>query len=403
MVENRVLGGWTSILLYLMISLPLPTRSVLHIGVRLSLLILALAGLQQPGLAHQVSSASMVLEIETRDERWFRLTVETEVESSQDAELDDEIGPDQAARTFVESNLAVLVDEQEMPQSLVSNLVNRSDEDTPDELKRMVYETVWQGELPESGRELALYLRETADMSTILATIKNGEEQRRLQVMFGGEYSKIENIEQLSDGDPFEIVEPVSAAATQTKTDGEDSAGSVTLESLGRGLRANLGQHGLGFPLAVFVLTLLGVHRQPLVVTLGMFIVCHSLGFSLVHSGIVPGQNAYLWVATVCLLIVALDNVTPVLPAHWLRLILVAVAASALGMVMAASPQAKVLNGSFAVFLAGIYLLWVLICVVISLLKAKFTHKHIYRDWIAFPLSVLGAGIGLYVLIDSLL
>ena len=49
--------------------------------------------------AHKVSSASIILYLNTEDERTFTVSTQIEVESSGDAALDDEIGPEEAART----------------------------------------------------------------------------------------------------------------------------------------------------------------------------------------------------------------------------------------------------------------------------------------------------------------
>ncbi|MEO0417158.1 MAG: hypothetical protein AAF226_19655, partial [Verrucomicrobiota bacterium] len=166
-------------------------------------------------MAHKVSSVSAVLSVDTQEQRSFELTAEMEVESSGDDVTDDEIPPETAAQNFARENLVVIVDEQDVPFEISTEMVNTSYPDTPEELQRIVVYVTIKGEIPDGGESFSLYLEETAGMSIVVVTVKNGVQQRRMSVMLPGEYSRSVNVARLEETDPFEKETASSAAESK--------------------------------------------------------------------------------------------------------------------------------------------------------------------------------------------
>ncbi len=142
--------------------------------------------------AHKVSAASVVIFLDTEQEvPGYRLSLAMEVESSGDEVLDDQISPEDAARIFVEQHLQLIIDDEEQPQDLKVTLESQSDEGTPEELQKMAAVVEWKAPLPEGAEKLWLFLKETADLSIVIATVRNGKTERRMQVLFPGEISRV--------------------------------------------------------------------------------------------------------------------------------------------------------------------------------------------------------------------
>ena len=125
-----------------------------------------------PLRAHKVSTASLILYLDTEKERTYRIEMAMEVESSGDAATDDEIGPEDAARAFSENYLMVLIDEKEQLLKIETELASQSDPETPEELQKLAVIVTIKGILPDDAKEFALFLRETSPVSIVIATVE---------------------------------------------------------------------------------------------------------------------------------------------------------------------------------------------------------------------------------------
>lgn len=362
--------------------------------------------------AHKVSSASVVLEIETESDRYFRVSVATEVESSGDARIDDEIGPDQAARIFVEHNLHVLIDGQDQPKELSIEIVNQSDEQTPVELQRLSVIVDWGAPLPPDGKELALFLDETSEMSVVLATVKNGVTARRMQVMFAGEFSRAENIEPLVEGNPFDggqgdpgkKIEPHDSEAKPANVSGGED--SVLVSAYSAGLTGATTRMAL--PVTMFLALLVGGSKvRQLAFVFAAFAVALSIGFSLSASAILPSLSRVGLACVVILFITSCGSLVSRLPGFWILLASIP-AGLALG-------NWLVFNGPFpelgrppvdplstSGFLAGVVSTHAAALLVAIVLTRLFPNPGSFRNFVTIPLSIALAGIALFLFIQIL-
>lgn len=362
--------------------------------------------------AHKVSSASVVLETETESDRFFRVSVAMEVESSGDAQIDDEIGPDEAARIFVEHNLHVLIDDQDQPKDLSIEIVNQSDEETPKELQRLSVIVEWKGTLPPDGKELALFLDETSEMSVVLATVKNGVTARRMQVMFAGEFSRAENIEPLVEGNPFDqgkgekekkgdATEP--GTKTVTEAEGKDS---VLSSAYSAGL--TVASIKMALPVILLIALLVGgATIRQLGFIFAAFAVALSIGFSLSAFAMLPPIS---WMGLACVILLfttACGSLVGLFPRFWSLL-----AAIPSGITLGTW---LVFNGPFPElgrppvdaqtacgFLGGLVSIHAVVLIAAILLTRLFPEPDIFRKFVTIPFSIAIAGIALFLFIEIL-
>jgi len=193
-----------------------------------SLGLLALLPAAPLARGHEVSSVSLIAYLDTR-ERTFLLDAAMEVVPSADDALNDEIGPDDAARLFAEDYLKILFDESEQEPAIEIHLENLSDDETPEELQRQQVLTQMRGTIPDGSRDFLLYLHPNCPMAVVLVIVKDGKASRRMQVVLAGEFSRPVNIEPYSDEDPFSeegATATATAIAGEGAGEGAEGAGS---------------------------------------------------------------------------------------------------------------------------------------------------------------------------------
>lgn len=388
-----------------MTSSPIQTRFYFQFRL-LIVLFFTLIGMSA-AYAHKVASASLILYLETEEERTFKVSVQMEVESSGDAALDDEIGPEDAAKIFVETQLMVLIDEKEQTQDITTELINETDEDTPKELQRISVLLTWPGELPDDGKELALYLKETSEMSIVIATVKNGIPGRRLQVMFAGEYSRAENIEPIVEGNPFDK----EGVKQEKKPESVEPAGEIQspenklIEAIIAGANASFYKTLLPLCLVFSFVILKGSFRA-LLFPFVLFLVVQSIGISLAATGIVPLLPWSIWVCVGALLLLSVDNLFSFKFRFWRYLAGVA-GGFFLGNEIAQIGALLRLGGSpitpqtlvpFQVGFDGVVLIATLILGGIISLFAKYSC---FRRIVVIPISIVLAGVAVFLLLQG--
>ncbi|MDF1751652.1 MAG: hypothetical protein P1U89_02635 [Verrucomicrobiales bacterium] len=366
----------------------------------------ALLGASQ-AYAHKVSSASLILYLETEEERTFQVSTQMEVESSGDAALDDEIGPEEAARTFVETQLMVLIDEQEQPHNIKTELINESDEDTPEELQKISVLVTWNGTLPSNGKEISLYLKETSEMSIVIATVKNGIPARRLQVMFAGEYSRGENIEPLVKGNPFDAAEaadaksatPAAEPVNETVTEPSD-----TTRYIKTGMAAARQHMFLPVALLLALILLKGSFRA-LIYPFILFLIAHSIGISLAAGALIPLYPWAIWVPIITLFALSIDNLFS-FKFRWWRYVFGIAGGFFLGNTIAQGGVMLMLGGSpipigkLAPFLIGFDTILLATALALGILIAIFGRQAYFRLAVVIPLSILCAGLAISQMIQ---
>ena len=374
-----------------------------------------------PLSAHKVSSASLILYINTEDERTYRVSIATEVASSGDAALDDEIGPEEAARMFAENNLLVLIDEKEQEKKITTELVNESDADTPEELQQLAVLVEWKAALPPDGTELALFLKETSEMSIVMATVKNGVTGRRLQVLFPGEYSKGENVEPLVKGDPFaeenkagngtgkttkgaggntDTAGPGASETNATPKREADNGDSSPAESRFWKGSAALVRH-FAFAMCVLLSGMMMCRTSAVLArALSVFLAAQFLGFLLASTGTVPVFSWSAAAAGGAVIFLAASNLFAAQFKAW-RYAVNAIGAFFLGILMAGGRGyhgAGAGPGDWLPYEAGFLAAAVAVSLAASVVLLPMGRFLWFKRIAVVPFSVFAAGVALYLI-----
>ncbi len=394
----------TNLGLFLMASYQMRTRFCPYL-LLISLFIVLLAT-PQNARAHKVSAASMIVHLNTEDERNFKISVQLDVESSGDQALDDQIGPEDAGRAFVETNLAVLIDEKEQPLQLTTEIINQSDADTPVELQRLSVLVNWIGELPKNGKSFSVYLKPTSEMSIVMVTVKNGVPERRLQAIYADEYSRSENIEPIVKGNPFDQPSAEASApitVTEVAPVHRNSAGFAKFLKLGA--RASLYKTFLPLALLLSIILLRGSLKS-LILPITWFLVAHSIGISLAAMGLTP---LFPWSLSICaglLVCLSIDNLFS-FKFRWWRFVAAAVGGFLLGLVISQSSAFTQLGEVpvglkfFIPFQLGLIVVFLLASFLFGILVNRCARFPFFRKYIVIPLSIVTAGIGVFLLLGA--
>lgn len=177
----------------------LPPRLFLSV---LRCLVPALALVPAAAMAHRVSSVSLISYLDTA-KKTYVLDAAMEVVPSEEQALNDQISPEDAAREFAQDYLVVMFDRQDQKPEMKIEIVDSSDEDTPEELRRQQVLTKLTGKIPDGAKEFLLYLDPRCPMAVVMVVIKDEQPSRRMQVILAGEYSRPVNVGPVVEGDPF--------------------------------------------------------------------------------------------------------------------------------------------------------------------------------------------------------
>lgn len=269
-----------------------------------------------PGLVqgHRVSSVSLISYLNT-EKGSYVLDVAMEVVPSEERELNEEISPEDAAREFAREYLTVMFDKKDQEPEMSIEIVDSSDEETPEELRRQQVLTKLVGDIPEGAKEFLLYLDPRCPMAVVMVVIKDAQPTRRMQVILAGEYSRPVSVLPVVEGDPFaaettgkktspdtraaatappaDAADPVGPAETNAPDDSSDEAeGEVSPvggagAALGAGWRSYFQVSWLPVLLTVglFLLTL---GRKPVFAQVAALLVSQSLVVALAAWYLLP-------------------------------------------------------------------------------------------------------------------
>lgn len=359
----------------------------------------------QPVQAHKVLHASAVLTLNTEEERTFELSVATAVESSGNQALDDEIGPEDAARMFVENNLVVEIDGKPQPLNLETRIEEETDPDTPIELKRLSVIVNWTGTLPNDGKEIAIYHDEASELTIILATVKNEVTKRRVQVIYPQEYSRAENIEPLLKGNPFEIADPAAKTPASEAFSKEPTGFSPGKDSFLAGAKSVF--QPMWFPFCLLVAFILLVKDlKKVVLPLVVFVIAQSLGLVMTSFGLLPNFSWGGAAGFLALLVLAIDNLASKEFRRW-RLVTGGIGAFFLGNWMVQSGPILSIGGprlplsQLLPFQIGFELIVLLIAIGLGIGIKSMSNWKFFRPAVLIPVSLLLAGTALYLLVGD--
>lgn len=378
----------------------IPNRSTSLLSHRCGLFV-AIFLIAVPAHAHRVTSVSLISRLDTR-ERTYELEAAMEVVPSEDAALNDEISPEDAAREFAEDFLTVLFDEQEQEPKLGIEIVETSDEDTPEELRRQQVLTSLSGTIPETAKDFLLYLDPRSPMAVVMVVIKDEQPSRRMQVILSGEYSRPVSVAPVVEGDPFE---PAPAAVAENDPPDE------RLEEPRRSLAFAAGWRvvfsGSALPVLVVVaMLLLTLGTKPVVAQTAVLLIGQSVVLALAAWRLVSVPD---WVAPVFAALVAgvaLEALFHRRLRAW-RLPLMAVAGLALGGLLSTMPAFRTTFsgegsgiGELILFLLGTELALLVVALAAAAVLLPLSRYEWHRKAVVTPLAVAVAGYALFSAIE---
>ncbi len=354
-----------------------------------------------PGVdAHKVSSASVLVEIDTKNQT-YQVGAAMEVAPSEDQALNDLISPEDAARTFAEDYLTILFDKDEQKPALEIHTETASDKDTPPELQRKQVIVNLSGKIPKNAKEFLLYIDTRCPMAVVMVYIKDNQPARRMQVVLPGEFSRPFNAEPVIEGDPFE--QSTRKAKPELVSEKPKSVSAKRPGPFRTGWNAYLDGTLLHVALLAAIL-LLGPGWWALVLRACALELGQLIGLTLAVFGIInPPQWGFtvLAVGVIALASGAIFGKKEAPSNWWLAPVLF------LGVFQGAS--LSLLQDSFIVslgFIVSLLGFWVfqLICgTIIALLIFFLSRRKWYRVGFSFPVATVLAGYGLFLLIEDLM
>lgn len=392
---------------------PLPQFSLLA----LFAIFFALA--TSPALAHKVSAVSVVADFDTKT-RQFKVELAMDVDPSGDPTIDDQIPPEEAARTFATEALTIYFDDESVSPEPSIRVVTASDEDTPAELERKKVIGTLKGSYAEDAENFLLHVNETTEAAVVMVSVKDGKPARRLQVLYPGEFSNPVGLAPVMEGDPFDEKEKAENPAPEAEpkapseepAKAEETASEAEVENpgiahwLGKGFLAifPVGLEYWAFMLAMFLLSL---RAKPLGWQVGLYTVAHSITLALGSFQLVNlSPNLVLAIVAASALYPAIENlfVNELKPWRGVAIFVLGLfhGLALSDVLMAAGPRVSGLLPALIGFNLGVELAQLAVLVIASIVAVLLSGKPWFRHRVVMPLCVIVAGISLFRLIEVL-
>jgi hypothetical protein len=378
--------------------LPSPAR------LRLTGALLAASALLSPwpASAHKVSAVSVVAEFDTKAST-FKVELAMDVDPTGDPAVDDQIPPEEAARSFATESLQVYFDDTPMKLEAEIRMVTTSDVDTPAELTRKAVIGTLAGRIPDGAVNFLLHVNENTEAAVVMVTNKDGKPARRLQVLYPGEFSNPVSLAPVMEGDPF--VQPAAETPAATPPDA-DAAPAGFGQWISRGFSAILPM-GVDFWAFILALFLLSLRSRPLGWQVGAYTIAHSLALSLAAFKLVElPMSVIAPVVAISAAYPAIENLLVNDLKPWRPPLVFAFGlfhGLAFGhLLWAHQPVALGLPSAVMGFNLGIELAQFVLLIVASIVAVALSRKPWFRHAVAMPLGVILAGIALYRFIDVL-
>jgi hypothetical protein len=387
----------------------------------------------RPGcaLAHKVSYVSIGASFET-EERTFSIDMAMEVDPTEDAVVNAQISPEQAASTFATEVLSLYFGDTEIKVIPTIRVIVPEPEDVdPNFPERTKVVATLAGDIPEAADYFTLHLSEDNEATAIMVHFVDGDAGRRAEVLYPGEFSNPIDLRKTIKADPFTAANSAEATAGTEMPEADDgpatpdnSAGSESSDSqstnegeleadknldeapsagarLIAGFRQVLPQN---YPFLVALLALFFFNRRPRVLIIQVLVasVALAIAFALSSAHIVDfGEKAEL-VPLAALLgsaVLALENLFSN-KLRWWRLTVIALTGlafgfwfSALAVDLGLAPESALQSFLYLLGVAGA------IAVTIGVLyvaMAGFRERSWYRKSLAFPASLVALGLALF-------
>lgn len=360
--------------------------------------------------AHRVSSVSLISYLNT-EEKTYVLDAAMEVVPSEEQAVNDQISPEDAAREFAQDYLVVMFDRQDQKPEMKIEIVDSSDEDTPEELRRQQVLTKLTGKIPDGAQEFLLYLDPRCPMAVVMVVIKDEQPSRRMQVILAGEYSRPVSVAPIVEGDPFtgekadaaETPDPLTAVATAQEPENGSAA-----QPHGRGKSAFLAGwrsflQGSWLPwlltVGIFLLTL---GRKNVFLQIAVLLVTQSFVVALAAWKLIP---APVWAPTVLVLVIAVICGEALFHRHvraW-RLPLVAAGGLLAGFDLVGSLPFTTLfgknnagTGEVIFYLLGTESALVLVALVSAAVLLPLSRFEWYRRSVVQPVAIVLIGFAIF-------
>ncbi len=366
----------------------------------LAALVSALVLLAGPASAHRVSSVSLVCHLDTKGGGYV-LDATMEVVPSEEAAVNDQISPEDAAREFA-GYLVVMFDEAEQAPDMAIHLEEASDGDTPPELRRQQVLTKLSGKIPGGAKEFLLYLDPRCPMAVVMVVLKDDQPNHRMQVVLAGEYSRPISVVPVEAGNPFELGSAgvSTTAPLPAVPEPPDRSGAFAA-----GWRAFLHDSALP-PLLVVGMLLLTLGRTSVLWQAGVLLAVQGLAFALAVWSLLP---APAWAGQALAGLVAVVAAEAILHRHveWWRYPLLAAAGAALGVSLSASVSVQALTagrepttGQVVSLLLGTEAALVLTALVAAAVLLPLSRFDWYRKSVVVPFAVLVAGGAVFAAVE---
>lgn len=364
---------------------------------------IAVLSFGQMAEAHKVTSISLVTHLDT-EENTYLLDAAMEVVPSEDAEINAEIPPEEAAREFAEDYLNVLFDEEDQTPGLTIELIDASDEQTPEGLQRQAVVAKMEGSIPEGAKQFLLYLEPNCPMAVVMVVIKDKKPSRRMQVVLAGEYSRPVDLAPIVDGDPF-VKEAETSDADKEPVSEEVEGNSAFVAGWSSVFR------GSWLPLAVVVATfLLTLSGRAVFIQFAALLIPLSTTIALRAWEIVPAPQ---WAPQGLALLLIAISVEAVFhrDLRWWRVIGVAAAGAFAGLVLSQEIAFGQLFRNAAVVdpvevilcLLGIEAAFILVALLATSTLLFLSRYPWYRGMVVLPLAALCVGYGLFCQVERFL
>lgn len=357
--------------------------------------------------AHKVSAASVLVEIDT-EKQDYKVSAAMEVDPSEDQALNEQISPEDAARTFAEEFLTILFDKEEQKPKLIIHTETASDSETPPELQRKQVIVNLTGKLKKDARDFLLYIDANCPMAVVMVFIKDKQPARRMQVVLPGEFSRPFNIEPILEGDPFEKKEEAKKASNAeteakpvTKGSEAEREGRKELSPFMMGWKSFLGGTFLHFALLAAIL-LLGLKWRAIALQIVALVIGQSIGLYLINSSVIKAPGWLLPVLALGVIAFAVGAIfrKDMRLSRWF---LVPVTGIACIQGMFLYPGGKFAGSDLLAFKSGFCVFQLLCAIIIAALLHFLSQQKWYRSGFVFPAAAILAGYGLYLKIEVLL
>ena len=182
-------------------------------------------------LAHKVSYVSIGASFET-EERTFSIEMAMEVDPTDDAVLNAQISPQQAASTFATEVLSLYFGDTELNVTPEIRVIEPEPDDIdPNFPERTKVVATLAGDTPEAADYFTLHLSEDNEATAIMVHFVDGEAGRRAEVLYPGEFSNPIYLRKTVKADPFTANTNAEGTSGTANPESQDASDNVEKKS----------------------------------------------------------------------------------------------------------------------------------------------------------------------------